>query len=671
MINRKNLRLLGGILAVFMSLAALSGCGVPLTPGATLPTNTTAPTAEPSDPPATTEPAETTAPTEYVGLTMYTNPEPVITVADKFVISGHSDPAATVYINDDAVEQADDGSFTAAVGLKLGDNTITVSHKDETATYHVHRRYCVQFYSPDEARSYGSGATIFLRLAVREGSQIQATLGNTEIRMYRTVDQLGNGLAEGFELYLGEYYLPNEVATAKELGEVMFTVTCDGITETYTSGMLTCNATVDVKYTDPDATPEGYRNVGSGFIVEVVDHSVETFSSLGNNDLSRPTYNYLPKGTMDYGYESLIHSASGEQDYRLLRCGVRVYATVKNTPYDTKRAAVDCYTGILPDHNEITVHSLTTEGHHSILTLDTLWKAPFFFDYEPQEYEDETNRKYKTQGFDASYVDITFCYATEVMDLPQIPADHPLFTHAEWIKNTSDHTLRLYLKVPGGLYGWDAYYNEQDQLCFQFLNPVIVTEADNAYGADLSGVRIMIDVGHGGPDNGAAGISKGLGYYEKNRNLELSLLLQQELESIGATVIINRTEDETTTQRERIQFLKEQKPDYCICIHHNYADKPTQHGFETGFFSPISQRATEHIYYATRDANLYRHAEYYWHYYYVARQSACINVLTESGYMSNTADMDEMVIDRIVLQKAQAMCQGIVNYYLELASVYE
>ncbi len=602
---------------------------------------------------------------------MYTPQEAVTTVEERFTLSGLSDPGADLYINDDAVERSADGSFTCQIPLKLGDNTIIVTHKGESATYQVHRRYCVQYYSPNASRTYGSGATVFLRIAARAGSTVTATFRGQDVKMYRTVDQLGNGLADGFELYLGEYFLSGNNKEPLDLGEVTFTVTCDGITEVYTSGLLTCNAAVEVKHSDPDATPEGYRNVGSGFIVEVVDHSVETFSGLGTNDLSRPTYNYLPKGTMDYGYSSLIESDSGEQTYRLLRCGVRVYAAVKNTPYDNQRASVDCYTGTLPDHNEIGISSLTTEGHHSILTLDCLWKAPFFFDYEPQQYEDETNRRYKTEKFDASYVDITFCYASVVSGELNIPADHPLFSRAEWIQNTSDYTLRLHLKQEGGLYGWDAYYNDAGQLCFQFLNPVIVAKADNAYGADLTGVRIMIDVGHGGADNGAAGFSKGLGYYEKNRNLELALLLQQELESIGATVLINRTIDETTTQRERILYLKEQSPDYCIAIHHNYADRPTQHGFEAGFFSPVSQRATELIHFATVDAELYRHSEYFWHYYYVSRQSICINVLTESGYMSNTADMDAMVDPDIMVKKAQSLCQGIANYYLELAALYE
>ena len=659
-------------LALACALAAcLSGCNAEMNAEPTVPYITTPPTVTTA--PSETEPPTeaTSAPTEYIGLTMLTDTAPVITVDEHFILSGISDPSVPVYINDDAVEQAEDGSFTCTVGLKVGDNTITVSHKEETATYQVHRRYCVQYYSPEEGRSYGSGATVFLRIAVREGSEVSASFRGEDVEMYRTVDQLGNGLAAGFELYRGEYYLPSHNTEPLELGEITYTVTCDGITETYASGPMTCDARLEVKYNDPSVTPEGYYNVGSNFIVEVVDHSVESFAGLGTRDISRPTDNYLPMGTVDYGYPSLVSSDDGERTFRLLRCGIRVYASVKNTPYTTKRAAVDCYTGTLPDHNEIGISSLTTQDHHSVLTLDCLWKAPFFFDYEPQEYVDEVNRKYKTIGqFDPTYVDITFCYATVITGELQVPEDHPLFSHAEWIRNTSDYTLRLYLKQPGGLYGWDAYYNENDQLCFRFLNPVTVQKADNAYGADLTGVRIMIDVGHGGEDTGAAGTAKGWTYIEKDMNLEVGLLLQKELESIGATVIINRTTDKTVTQRERTQFLREQAPDYCIAIHHNYAHNPDQHGFEAAFFSPVSQRASEMIQLATEEANLYRHSEFYWHYYYVARQSCCINVLTECGYMSNRADMDDIADKDVMDAKVKALCQGIVDYYLELTELY-
>lgn len=654
--------LLGGLLA---------GCPAeePLPETTEAPKETTAPTTVPTTVP--TEPViETTAPTEYIGLTMLTPLQNVTTVDEYFVLTGLSDPSEPVYVNGEEVRRDETGGFSYPAPLQPGYNTLEVTHKAESVTYQVNRRYCVQYYSPQYGKDYGSGATVFLRIAVREGSQVTATFRGENVELYKTVDQLGTGLAEGFELYRGEYYLPAYNTKVLDLGAITYTVTCDGITESYTSGDMTCQPVQDIKLIDYDVTPEGYRNVGSGYIVEIVDTSVETFNGRTNDDRSNPTYNYLPEGTVDYGYPEIIYSPSGEQSYRLLRCGVRVYAAVKNVPVQSQRASVDCYTGTLPDHNEINISSMEIDGHHSILTLDCLWKAPFFFDFEPQEYQDETTRRYIVEKFDPTYIDIRFCYATVVDGDLSVFDNTPLFSHAEWIDNGVDHTLRLYLKKEGGLYGWDAYYNEYDQLCFKFLNPVLVEKADNAYGADLTGVRVMIDVGHGGVDVGAAGVSGGLGYLEKNRNLELAEYLKKELESIGATVIMNRTEDTMTTQRERILFLKEQAPDYCIAIHHNSAEDKSRNGFEAGFFTIFSQRATEHIHMATDEADIYNSSYVMWFYYYVSRQTICPNVLTECGYMSNQQDMDEAIDPDILTQKAQSMCQGIVNYYLELSELY-
>ena len=273
------------------------------------------------------------------------------------------------------------------------------------------------------------------------------------------------------------------------------------------------------------------------------------------------------------------------------------------------------------------------------------------------------------EKFDATYIDIRFCYATEVAGELRIPEDNPLFSRAELIKNESDHTLRLYLKKEGGFYGWHAYYNEKDQLVFKFLNPVTVQQADNPYGADLTGVRIMLDVGHGGIDVGAAGWDKnGLGWSESERNLVLSQKVQQRLESIGATVIVNRsTMDEMVTQRERIQFLLEQAPDYCLCIHHNSSEDRTRNGYETGYFTTFTQAAADHIHAATETTGLYRSYQMIWFYYYVSRQTACPIVLTENGFMSNADDVTNMLTEEALDKKADALVQGIVNYYLELS----
>lgn len=149
-------------------------------------------------------------------------------------------------------------------------------------------------------------------------------------------------------------------------------------------------------------TPTGgnYVNVGSGYIVEVIRTNVETFDGDTTDDYSHPTNNYLPEGTVDYCDRDLVWR--GETSYVLMRSGHRTYVEKRVYPFDTepiarKIAEVKRYEGTLPDHNEIGIASFSVSGHHTVLTLDTLWKAPFYFDIAPQKYANPdggSNRSY-------------------------------------------------------------------------------------------------------------------------------------------------------------------------------------------------------------------------------------------------------------------------------------
>ena len=61
---------------------------------------------------------------------------------------------------------------------------------------------------------------------------------------------------------------------------------------------------------------------------------------------------------------------------------------------------------------------------------------------------------------------------------------------------------------------------------------------------------------------------------------------------------------------------------------------------------------------------MYRSNALDWHYYYTARQTACPVVLMENGYTTSPYDVSHMLNDESVQIKAQAMAQGIANYFL-------
>ena len=418
-------------------------------------------------------------------------------------------------------------------------------------------------------------------------------------------------------------------------------------------------------------TPSGgnYVDVGYGNIAEIIQLNAETFSGQTLDDYSCPTNNYLPKGTMDY--YKIVTSQDGKISYVLLRSGQRIYLTRKIYPPVQHVDVTKQYQGTLPDHNEIRVDSLETVDNHSILTLDCLWNAPFYLEIGPQKYAAPnagSKRDFNISSLTVTYVDITFCYATAFTGDITIPANHPLFKSAEVIQNESDYTLRLRLRKTGGFYGWDAYYNEAGQLCFRFLNPAKAKASDNFYGADLTGVKIMLDVGHGGLDGGAVKKdATGKEWTESTLNMMLSKLLKTELESMGAAVTLIRTSDVNLDTDARVETLVNAAPDLCVAIHQNvYEPDSKVSGFDSMFFTPFSQLAAKKIYDQTVKTEIYAKNHLRWNVYFTCRQSVCPVVLTENGYMTNPADMAGMINEGTLAAKAQAIAQGVADYFLSI-----
>ena len=651
-------------------LLAMAVAGCDQQPAQTMPTHasttvasTQAPTTE-----ATTAPTEApAAPLEMV-LPMETEQT---TIGQTMVFQGVIDPRYEATINGEILPIDENGSFTYEAQLEVGQNTFDITYLDETITYYVNRNYTTAWYAHTDGHTYCSGAYVYAELYAREGSKVSVTFRGKTAKVDPSDNQLASGAPEGFVYYVCRFKAPEDNTSDMNLGPLTYTVKCDDIEEVYTSGDIICTAAVEMKRKDPSVTPStgDYKDVGSGYIVEIVDVNAETFNGRTIDDKSLPTMNYLPKGTVDYGSQGTYYNEDARRYYYLLRCGVRVYSRNDNKPLGMTSVVV-CYNGYLPDHNEINVASFEVEGHHTYLTLDCLWKAPFFFNEFSLEPETQQWYKKPTVEYNVDYVDITFCYATVFTGTIEIGEDHPLFSKVEVIENEADYTLRLHLKQSGGLYGWSAYYNEEDQLVFRFLNPVTVSQADNAYGADLTGITVMLDVGHGGEDSGAYHTtSGGKRIKESERNLYLANLIKAELESIGATVVMNRTEEaRTTTRTERISYLIQQAPDYCLCIHHN-ADTSSAGGFESWYFTSMSQDAAVHQFYTNLENDVYRKGKLTWNQYFLARQTACPVVLAENGYMTNAWELERIADNGIMQQKAEALVQGIANYYLKLSGV--
>jgi len=595
------------------------------------------------------------------------------TVTDaKTVFTGNCDPNEVLLINGKEINLSDDGSFSQEFSLNIGKNIFTVEYAGTKKVYIVNYRYVViKDYSPAASASFESSSTMVVRATARFGSNVTATFCGKTISLKSEFYDSSQKSPE-FIGYIGSFELPTGVEIDKNLGKVTFKGSYNGKSESFQSGNIILKKNPIVQSDGSAVTPSGgrYMNVGSGYIAEVILTSAETFDGNTVDDYSHPTNNYLPKGTVDYCSVGTVADPSSNRKYRKLRYGKRVYTTTETSGQNIKT-----YMGTLPETNNVTVSMVDEDARFTTLTLDVDWKAPFYFDLLPQTYNKTTVRDYTINAATYKYVDITFCYAASleydhILNAENvISEENPLFSRIELIKNKNDCTLRLYLKRTGQFYGWDSYYNEEGQLQFEFLHPVVASATEfNEYGADLNGATVLIDVGHGGEDPGAVGPD---GTTEAALNLTLAKKISDELAKTGCKVIIDRTSNTTVTIAQRIALVKAIKPDLIISVHRNSCDSPSVHAFNTYYYYPYSKAANDAVYKQTTLAGLYAQSSRSgvgWHYFFLGRVSNCPVILTENGYMSNISEFSKMKNEEFNLKCAKATVQGIVNYFLSIQS---
>lgn len=588
--------------------------------------------------------------------------------APTFTVKGSADPAEAVLLNGKEIKTDESGFFSETVTLVEGENTITLSHKGEEQKFTVrYKKLVIKSVSPSSTKKVESEDTLTVSCTALKDSTVTATFNGKTITLY--ADDSDEDTGE-YISFVGSFKMPLNTGNAKSYGKITFKAVSSQGTETKKSGDIT------VKQYDTDSFDGGngypkeslYLNVGKTHIAEVIADQAETYSASDATDRSRPTNNYLPKGTVDFcsPYVKEFTASSGKTVKLVnLRYGNRL-----NLLSERQNVDIKIYEGTLPDTNKLNVASYEDIGRHTLLTLDVDWKAPFRLEIGPQKYKStaENNRDYTYTTATYNRVDITFCYGEELTNLPDLSGD-PLFSSCEVIKNEHDITLRLHLREKGVFYGWSAEYNDAGQLCFKFLKPAELKQADNEYGYSLEGVKIVIDAGHGGRDNGAGGFKKE--YPEDVLNLTLAKELEAQLKALGATVIMTRTDDSYVEVIDRFKTVWNSSPDLVISIHRNSSSSSTPNSFTSYHFNAYTKSIAEHLLETSLASGVYKKSAWStvrWHYFFLSRVSDCPSVLTENGYMSNKSDYNNMVDPAQNKKSAAALTKGIMNYFISIQS---
>lgn len=217
------------------------------------------------------------------------------------------------------------------------------------------------------------------------------------------------------------------------------------------------------------------------------------------------------------------------------------------------------------------------------------------------------------------------------------------------------------LKIISSENGWDKVITENGQIGW----------CNNGYLISilpLSNKKILLDPGHGGYDPGSISYS---GKYEKNVNLDVAYKLKENLEALGATVYMTRTNDTYIRNSARGRMADNLGVDILLSIHHNSLgnNKSDYFGLST-YYNTINYKnprygydLAESIYLnATTLNGVYRDGIFDRN-YEVLRETNTPAALIEIGFMSNPQEEMNVHSDSFQYEIVQKISDGIIDYF--------
>lgn len=187
----------------------------------------------------------------------------------------------------------------------------------------------------------------------------------------------------------------------------------------------------------------------------------------------------------------------------------------------------------------------------------------------------------------------------------------------------------------------------------------------DVFGKPLTGVRVLLDAGHGDQDAGAMGAAGYGAPVEKDVNLAVTLAVKYRLEQMGATVQTIRTDDSFLSLADRNRAITEGQPDFFLALHHNSVnlnvDANGQTGTECYYFYSAGKTLAETLVRNVSTAAGRKNRSAMWGYYYVTRNTTCPAVLLEIGFMVNPTEYEQVTSAPVIWREAEAVVQSILE----------
>ncbi|MGK7873830.1 MAG: N-acetylmuramoyl-L-alanine amidase [Xenococcaceae cyanobacterium] len=235
--------------------------------------------------------------------------------------------------------------------------------------------------------------------------------------------------------------------------------------------------------------------------------------------------------------------------------------------------------------------------------------------------------------------------------------DDPVIKRLDWQQVTPTQVQYNFNLKFEQQWGYDLRY-EGTTLILSLGHPPTVGRQN------LAAIKILLDPGHGGEELGARGPN---GYPEKDVNLVVSKLLQQELVRRGATVYMTRESDKKVSLKERVDMINEVKPAIALSIHYNAlpdsGDAINTAGIGMFWYHPQAHDLSVFLHnYLVEKLDRPSYGVF-WNNLALTRPHTAPSLLLELGFMINPEEFEWITNPREQERLAKAIADGITEWF--------
>jgi N-acetylmuramoyl-L-alanine amidase len=563
------------------------------------------------------------------------------TSADRIFFIGTAPPTGQVFINGKLINRSQGGHFAPSLPLSLGENNFTIRYKNQELLIKVTRiglqpeipqgaAFAPNSLTPAVDIARLPGETICFSAVAPPSSNVSVKLGNQTFSLLPQpqIAQLPDNKAAltgrnqpitsaSASKYSGCTTVgqPNQLSstllsgnnitqdtrTLVDLGKPEFQLTIDGKTTTQTG---TGNITV----LSPSQLP----------VVEVTSDAGVARTG-ASTDFSRLTP--LPKGTraavtgkdgdwlrLDYG--AWINS----KETRIIPGAVVPRTIIRSVGYRNlpgKTEVVFPLQAPVPFTVQQGDKSLTLTLHNTIAQTDT----------------------FRTDN-------------------------NPIISRLDWQQVTPSQVQYTFNLKTSQQWGYKLRY-QGTSLILTMRHPPIKTGRK-----PLSGIKVLLDPGHGGKESGATGPE---GTLEKDVNLTTSRFIRDNLIKFGATVVMTRDSDVELSLVERQKIIDAEEPTIALSIHYNSlpddGDAENIQGFGTFWYNPQAHDLALFLHNYVVEKMKRPSYGVFWNNLALTRPTSSPSVLLELGFMSNPNEIELIVNPEYQKRMARTISDGILQWF--------